>query len=160
MPQTISQPDQYGRITVTTDLYAIRIAPRRTYEALPCAVFVADEVAASADPRLVRLAAQEAALGELRNCPSVREGGSHPEVDALYVALNERVTATKTAVARDALRELAGIVQGDVELAASGALFSHYAGCTICPCSPGVVMGTGLMLDNCAVFVWVEPLGQ
>jgi hypothetical protein len=160
MPGTvaISQPDQHGAITVTTDAYAIRVQPRHHYERMHPAVYVADTVSEAAEPELGRLAEQEANLGELRWCPSVREGGSHPEVDALYVALNERIAATKTAIAKQALTLLGDVVAGDLAHGAENAYFSRKAGCDMCPCSPGVVVPTVLRIGKDMVDIWIEPV--
>jgi len=88
----------------------------------------------------------------------VREGGNHPEVDALYEKLNGHIMATKTAIAREALATIAGQLTGDTEAAARDAHFSRNAGCRMCPCSPGVVIGAPVQLDGQPIDVWVEPL--
>ena len=157
MTPTITGPDQHGRLTVHADAYNILVAPRTSYEAEHPYVMVADAVAHATDPHLAALSAEEAALGELRSCERVEYGGAHPEVDALYDRLNAKVAEVKTAVARDALRALAGVVDGDVERAADAAFFSKHAGCRICACSPGVTMGVWLRLDGNQIDVWVEP---
>lgn len=148
---TTTTPD--GIITVTSGGYTVTIRPRVTFECLNTAIFVADEIAEARDADLTRLTAEEANLGELRFCPSVREGGSHPEVDALYVALNERIMAVKTEVAREVLALLNGVVDNEP----SGALyFSRNAGCDTCTCSPGVTVPGSLRINGDVVDIWVK----
>lgn len=150
---TISRPDQHGRITVRTDTYDVVIAPRTTWQEEMPHVMVADSVAHDADPDLAAFAAKEANLGDLRWA----ERGADTTVDALYDRLNERIAATKTAVAREALNAIAGLVDGDVTAAGERAMFSVHAGCRMCPCSPGVVVGSRLYIDGLPFDVWVEP---
>jgi hypothetical protein len=149
--QTTTTSD--GTITVQADDYTVTIRPRRSYERLNTGVFVADAVAEAADSELARLSAEEANLGDLRWCPSVREGGSHPEVDALYVALNDRIMATKTEIAREVVTLLDGVVDGEPS---DSLRFSRRAGCETCDCSPGVTVPGSLRIGGDVVDIWVE----
>ena len=148
---TTTSPD--GVVTVQTEGYTVTIRPRTSYERLNTGIFVADDVAEAYDAELARLTLEEANLGKLRHCDSVSEGGNHPEVDALYVALNERIMSVKTEIAREVLGLLDGAVDGEP----SGALyFSRKAGCDVCPCSPGVVVPGSLRIKGDVVDIWVN----
>ena len=106
-------------------------------------VYVSDETAEAESPELAALAAEEAALGDLRNCPSVREGGSHPEVDDLYRRLNEKIAEVKTGIARRVLTRLGA---RPAQLAEK-AYFSRNAGYGEGVRDPGVVV-PGLRLGG------------
>jgi hypothetical protein len=151
---TISQPDQDGKIVATTPAYSINIRPRTYWEPMPTGVYVADSIAATADPELARLVADEAALGKRR----FSERGVHLDVDDLYDRLNERIAKTKLRIAREALALLGGVVNGDLsEEALNRAYFSRNAGCELCPCSPGVLVPGSLEIGGKIVDIWIEP---
>lgn len=151
---TISEPDQHGRITVTTGTYNIKVLPRTSYERLPTAVYVSDSIAETHDPELAALAAQEAALGSLRYAPR----GAHSDVDDLYDRLNARIVEVKTTIAKEALALLGDVVTGNLAYGIETAFFSRKAGCDVCPCSPGVVVGSMLRIGDDVVDIWVEPV--
>lgn len=64
--------------------------------------------------------------------------------------------ASAVKVAHSVLPELAGRVVGDLDNAARGAFFYWGAGCD-CNCSPGVVLGSPLMVDGHKVDIFVSP---
>lgn len=156
METTVTGPDQYGRFTLTTDRYKVLVAPRHTFEMMRSWMVVDNAVAVFSDPELARLAAEEANLGELRYCKSVREGGSHPEVDDLYLRLHERYAAACLTITHEVLPLLTGIVDGAPIAAMAGAHFSRNAGCRDCKCSPGVVLGESLRFGELVVDVHVQ----
>ncbi|MGA3524126.1 hypothetical protein [Melissospora conviva] len=156
MTVTASKTDQHGTVTCTTDTYTIRIQPRFYYEPMPTAAYVDDNLAASTDPELARLAADEAALGGRRYA----QRGEHPEVDALYARLNERIASVKLRLAREIVPLLAGVVDGDLSVGAIDTLyFSKHAGCDMCLCSPGVVVPGSLTLGGARADIWITPKG-
>lgn len=118
-------------------------------------VFISDALARAADPELDRLMIAEENLGDLRWCKRVEFGGSHPEVDRLYDEMNDRLMATKTDLARDAVLGLGSEVAVDLAEVAKSSYFSRNAGCEACPCTPGVV-APGLRRDGRAISVFVE----
>ena len=144
--------------SVITSSYKITIIPRRGHQPEQSGIFVPDDVAEAADPELAKLAAEEAALGELRWCPSVREGGSHPEVDALYTHLNGKIMLVKTQIARQVIPVLAE--NGVVFTVDAETQFDRNAGCLDCPCSPGVAVSGGMRFNGQKVDVWVEAANE
>src|SRR5690606_27547574 len=119
-----------------TDRYMVRALPRGARErASSSRLYVADEVASTADERLRELQKEESELGDRRF--STR--GDFPDVDKLYDRLNRRITTVKREVALAA----GGGVPRSGEVAA---VFSRFAGCDG-RFLPGVVCGGPFVLE-------------
>jgi hypothetical protein len=131
--------------------YLIVLTPRISDDDHPH-VIVDDDLAQAQNDVLADLARQEEALDDLRYATR----GEFPEVDALYDEMNQHIVDTKTTIAQTAVAQLSGIVEGNVDRAVERAEFSRYAGCTVCPCSPGVILGSRLFLGYREVNVWVR----
>ncbi len=159
MSTHISEPDKNGHVTVATDQHRIVVMPRRDHEYRACALHVDVAMARSRDAELDRLASEEADLPDgQRWCTRVENGGSHPEVDALYDAMNNRLMAVHVEIAQEALQHLGDVVTGDLDTAVSDAYFSRNAGCADCPCTPGVVLPGDLHLNGRMVDIEVLPV--
>lgn len=122
-------------------------------------IYIETELARASDARLDKLCRAEEKLGRLRNCPSVANGGSHPEVDELYREMHARHAEVQNMLAREVIASLVGQIDGDLRhLAqiAKDARYDRYA-CDDghCPCSPGVVV-PGLRRDGRSVAVLVK----
>lgn len=151
---TVGTPNMHGYTVVDPGRgydYVVVLTPRVDEDDYPH-VIVDDDLAQFRDETLADLVRQEEALGDLRGA----ERGDFPQVDALYQRLNDRLTNTKTVIAREAVALLDGIVEGDVGRAAGLAGFSVLAGCKACPCTPGVILGARLYLGYRDVNVLVR----
>jgi hypothetical protein len=130
----------------------VRITPRSALHSTPTEyraktrIYVTDEVS-NRHPKVAELAAQEAALGDRRYSTM----GQYPEVDALYRKLNRAIATAKREAARAALLEAKLIGERD------RVNFSRNAGCSMCPCSPGSVLGHTITRMCVPVDIWVEP---
>ena len=133
--------------------YTIHIRASHDHDRNPAPrVYVADAVAEARSADLVEYQQQESELGKRR----FAERSHHPDVDALYDRLNAEIMRVKTLIAREVLASLHLTVDGDLHAAIDRSFFSRYAGCDMCPCSPGVVAGTKLTWQGGEFDVWVE----
>ena len=92
----------------------------------PTRIHVSDGLAAAADPQLAALIAEETALRMDPDADDLR--------DRLNAQINPRIADGKVEIARRVLELLRGVVEVSGELT-----FDRYAGCRLCPCTPGVV---------------------
>jgi len=152
---TVASPDRRGHreVTIPGAPFVVIVEPyARSWDSPGRRVYVDNDLATDRCPELVDLIEQEDGLGDRR----FAERGSLAEVDFLYDRMNRLWEEHKLAVARDALAQLDGVLDGDLTEAAAGAYFNLLAGCSACPCSPGVTAGASLFYQGQQVDLRIE----
>ena len=144
---TLPTPTTTTTTTTAVVAWTLHLGPVKAtityddYEAQNWSAIIVDPTAAeSLDPELAALATQERNLGDDRWLTT----GIDPEVDDLYARLNAQIIKVNQAAAVAVLTMLADtqfdkrpLIDTDSKLL-SKIEFDRNAGCSACPCTPGV----------------------
>lgn len=143
------RPDKYGSVKVVLPEHDIEVIVERKYdtEDPPGRVYIETELVEQRVPRVAELSRQEEQLGADRFTAT-------PKANKLYKELNGLIEAEWLALTAVALRALhaAGVIvfnsPSGLEDAIGSARYNPKAGCTMCPCSPGVTAGHRIFRDK------------